>query len=61
MKKRNTTTRIEEDVLAAEREAVKLFLSSVEQEFNSEFGAFTATVDYSARLPQLVVREIGKI
>ena len=51
----------EDNLLQAEREAVKLFLSSIEQEFNSEFVAFSAIVDYSARLPQLVVREIGKI
>ena len=51
----------EDDLLQAEREAMKLFLDSVTNEFNSEFASFSSIVDYSGRLPQLVVREIGKI
>ncbi len=51
----------EENILQAEREAVKLFLISVEQEFNNEFASFSAVVDYSGRLPQLHIRENGKI
>lgn len=49
------------DILHAERGALKLFLASVETEFNSEFPSFSASVDYSGRLPQLHIRENGKI
>lgn len=51
----------EDDLLQAEREAVKLFLFSVVSEFNSEFTEFSAILDSSAGLPQIHVRENGKI
>ena len=51
----------EDDTVQAEREAVKLFLISIESEFNTSFASFTASVDYSAHLPQLHIRENGKI
>ena len=52
----------EDDLLQAEREAVKLFLLSAEAEFNMAFSPhFSASVDFSARLPQIHVRENGKI
>ncbi|MGB7531826.1 MAG: hypothetical protein WA977_02455 [Halobacteriota archaeon] len=52
---------VKKDVVHIEREALKLFLASVENEFNNEFSFFSASVDYSARLPQLIIRENGKI
>ena len=51
----------EDDPLQAEREAMKLFLASVETEFNAEFSMFSMVVDCSGRLPQLHIRENGKI
>ena len=60
MKKKDTKTE-EDDTLAAEREAVYLFLTSVETEFNVTFSSFSASVDGSGRLPQLHIRENGKI
>lgn len=50
-----------DDVAQAEREALKLFLVSVQREFNKEFSSFSASVDFSARVPQLHIREDGKI
>lgn len=51
-----------DDILQAEREAVKLFLISVEQEFNMAFSpSFSSSVDFSGRLPQLRIRENGEI
>ena len=50
-----------DDLLAAEREALSLFLASVENEFNNEFSSYSVSVDYSGRLPQLHIRENGKI
>ena len=55
----NTTVNM--DIAHIEREAVKLFLASVETEFNSEFSMFSMVVDYSGRLPQLHIREDGRI
>lgn len=49
------------DIAHIEREALKLFLASVETEFNAEFISFSASLDYSGRLPQLHIRENGKI
>ena len=52
----------EDNLLQAEREAVKLFLLSVEAEFNMAFSpSFSSSVDFSARLPQLRIRENGEI
>ena len=52
----------EDNLLQAEKEAVKLFLISVEQEFNMAFSpSFSASTDFSARLPQIHIRENGKI
>ena len=61
MKKKNTMTGTEEDVLAGEREALSLFLDSVANEFNAEFSMFFMVVDGSARVVQLHIRENGKI
>ena len=61
MKKKDTMTGTEDDLLVAEREALSLFLASVENEFNNEFSSYSVSVDYSGRLPQLHIRENGKI
>lgn len=50
-----------EDVAHIEREAVKLFLLSAEKEFNAKFRMFSMVVDCSGRLPQLHIREEGKL
>ncbi len=52
---------VKKDMAHIEQEALKLFLESVKKEFNDEFSFFSAFVDYSARLPQLSVRENGKL
>ena len=46
---------------STEQEALKFFLESVKKELNDEFPSFSASVDYSGRLPQLHIRENGKI
>lgn len=44
-----------------EREALELFLESVNKELNTTFSIFYSSVDYSGRLPQLAIREDGEI
>jgi len=52
---------IEIDVTHIEHEALRLFLDSVKREFNNRFSLFSASVDISGRLPQLTIREDGKL
>jgi hypothetical protein len=56
-----SNTGIKIDVAHIEHEALKFYLSSVKQEINDRFNIFNASVDNSARLPQLSIREKGKI
>ncbi len=56
-----SSTTIKKDIFFAEREALKSFLESAKDELNDKFASFSASVDYSARLPQLHIRENGKI
>ena len=55
------TTIVKKDVISIEREALKFFLESVKKEFNDEFSFLSASVDCSARLPQLRIRENGEL
>ena len=54
-------TEIKRDIGSIERESLKFFLESVKKELNDRFPSFSASVDYSGRLPQLSVREDGRI
>ena len=54
----------DEDVLSlnlshSEREALQLFLLSIKDQVKIKFPAFSASVDQSALLPQLHIREDG--
>ena len=54
-------TVIKKDLSLTEQEALKLFLLSVKDEVDDKFSSFSASVDRSARVPQLHIRENGKI
>ena len=56
-----SNTGIKIDIAHIEYEALKFYLNSVKQEINDRFSIFNASVDNSARLPQLSIRENGKI
>lgn len=56
-----SSTAIKKDLPHIEREALKSFLESAKDALNDKFASFSASVDYSARLPQLHIRENGKI
>ncbi len=55
------TTIVKKDVVSIEQEALTFFLESVKKELNDELSFFSASVDYSARLPQLRIRENGEL
>ena len=55
------TTIVKKDVVSVEQEALKFFLESVKKEFNDGFSFFAASIDHSAKLPQLRIRENGKL
>ena len=57
----NANSPVKNDMIHIEREALKLFLESVKKELNAEFSFFSASVDYSAKVPQLSIQENGKI
>ena len=56
-----SNTGIKIDIAHVEREALKFYLNSIKREINDGFSIFNASVDNSARLPQLSIRENGKI
>ena len=56
-----SNTAAKKDLANIEHEALKLFLESVKKELNDGFSFFSASADYSASLPQLIIRGNGKI
>lgn len=55
------TTIVKKDLVSVEREALNFFLESVKKELNDEFSFFAASVDHSAKFPQLRILENGKL